>query len=101
VHPHSVKRDLRLVGPPSRDHLKKLSISCRPQIEVPTVTEIKSSHRMPQSMPYVDNSEPMLQRRRVNIPHPLDPEVHATSRTSKLGIAMAPTPPIRARMRVT
>jgi hypothetical protein len=54
-----------------------------------------------ESMPYVDNSEPMLQRRGVDVAHSFHAKNHATSLTSKLGMAIAAAPPIRARMRVT
>ena len=37
----------------------------------------------------------------ISLRHFDDPKGHATKRTSKLGIAIAPAPPIRARMRVT
>jgi hypothetical protein len=49
----------------------------------------------------VSGSDSMFESRLMYVSHPSDTKIHATSRTSKLGMAIAPAPPIRARMRVT
>jgi hypothetical protein len=56
---------------------------------------------MPHRMLDVSGLNPMLESRRMKLSHALDSKDHATSRTSKVGMAMTPALPIRARMRVT
>jgi len=96
-----VYRYLNSVRSTSRDYLKQFSVTRRTEIEAQPVLPFEGSKRMHHRMPDVSGLNPMLQGRRMKLPHPFHPKAHATSRTSKLGMAMAPAPAIRARMRVT
>ena len=82
-------------------NLQKLPISCRSKIKKGSVILIDDPYCIHQRMLDVCLRNAVLEGAPVDFPHFFDPKTHATSRTSKLGMAMAPAPPIRARMRVT
>jgi len=82
-------------------NLQQFSVRCAAQKETRSIILIHDSYCMPEGMLDFTLGKAVLEGAPVELPHPSDPEVHAISRTSKLGIAIAPAPPIRARMRVT
>lgn len=96
-----MNRYFKSVRSAARDYLEQFSIASRTNVDARPLFPLDHPQRMPHCMFDVSGLDPMLEGRRVNFPHSFDSEGHATRRTSKLGIAMAPAPPIRARMRVT